>query len=99
MSPGADLRDEAEHAEDDERGHGRQGLHHVGQRRHELAKRAAFGKAWGIVYRLYGTRVDCTIYSLDDLDVTPIATRYGGGGHRNAAGFSVTLEQWLSEFA
>jgi oligoribonuclease NrnB/cAMP/cGMP phosphodiesterase (DHH superfamily) len=66
---------------------------------HELANRAQYGKAWGIVYRTVGTRVDCTIYSLDDLDASAIATRFGGGGHRNAAGFSVSLEQWLRDFA
>lgn len=66
---------------------------------HELAKRSAFGKPWGIVYRLFGTRVDCSIYSMGELDVSAIATRYGGGGHRNAAGFSVSLKTWLEEFA
>jgi len=65
---------------------------------HALAKRAAYGKPWGIVYRLFGTRVDCTIYSLGDLDASEIATRFGGGGHRNAAGFSVSLREWLDEF-
>ena len=65
---------------------------------HELAKRAAFGKPWGIVYRVVGNHVDCSIYSLGDLDVSAIATRFGGGGHRNAAGFSLTLRRWLDEF-
>ena len=27
-----------------------------------------------------------------------IAGEYGGGGHRNASGFSVTLETWLEMF-
>ncbi len=65
---------------------------------HALAKRSAYGKPWGIVYRLSGSRVDCTIYSLDELDASAIATRFGGGGHRNAAGFSVSLRAWLEEF-
>jgi nanoRNase/pAp phosphatase (c-di-AMP/oligoRNAs hydrolase) len=65
---------------------------------HELAKRAAYGKAWGVVYRIQGTRVDATIYSIGDLDISKIAERYGGGGHRNASGFSMELDRWREEF-
>jgi hypothetical protein len=65
---------------------------------HELAKRAAYGRPWGIVYRLSGARVDVSIYSIGDLDVAEIAGRYGGGGHRNAAGFSVSLRDWQRRF-
>jgi hypothetical protein len=65
---------------------------------HALAQRARYGKPWGIVYRLHGNRVDCSIYSLGELDASEVATRYGGGGHRNAAGFSVPLPQWLRDF-
>ena len=64
----------------------------------ELAKRAAFGRAWGLVYRIGGARVDCSIYSIGDVDVSRVAERYGGGGHRNAAGFSVPMRVWLEEF-
>ena len=28
-------------------------------------------------------------------EISKIAERYGGGGHRNAAGFSVHLRTWL----
>jgi len=66
---------------------------------HELAKRRHFGKPWGLVYRVSGERVDCSIYSTGDLDVSVIAAQYGGGGHRNASGFSVSLSQWLERFA
>ena len=41
---------------------------------HELAKRARYGEPWGIVYRLTGSRVDCSIYSLGDCDASAIAT-------------------------
>ncbi len=64
---------------------------------HELAKRAAFGRPWGLVYRVGGARVDCSIYSIGDVDVSRVAERYGGGGHRNAAGFSVPMRIWLEE--
>jgi len=65
---------------------------------HELASRARFGVACGAVYRLTGTQVDVSLYSVGDLDVAKLAGRYGGGGHRNAAGFSVSLAEWLERF-
>jgi oligoribonuclease NrnB/cAMP/cGMP phosphodiesterase (DHH superfamily) len=65
---------------------------------HALAERAAFGLPWGVVYRITGDRVDVSLYSIGDLDVAAIATRYGGGGHRNAAGFNLPLRRWLDEF-
>jgi hypothetical protein len=58
---------------------------------HSLAERAAFGRAWGCVYRVFEGRADLSLYSIGDLDVASIAGRFGGGGHRNAAGFSVPL--------
>jgi len=66
---------------------------------HELAKRAAYGDEWGCVYRIVGDRVHATLYSIGDFDVAGIASHYGGGGHRNAAGFAVSLKQWLEDFA
>ncbi|MBW2540914.1 MAG: hypothetical protein JRF15_02390, partial [Deltaproteobacteria bacterium] len=65
---------------------------------HELATRAKYGQPWGIVYRVVGGRVDCSIYSLGDCDASAIAVRFGGGGHRNASGFSVSLQTWLEDF-
>ncbi len=66
---------------------------------HELAKRARYGQPWGLVYRISGDRVDATLYSIGDLDVSKVAGEFGGGGHRNAAGFSVSLRHWLDDFA
>jgi oligoribonuclease NrnB/cAMP/cGMP phosphodiesterase (DHH superfamily) len=66
---------------------------------HELAIRAAYGDPWGCVYRLTGDRVHATLYSIGDFDVSLIASEYGGGGHRNAAGFSVSLDEWVRDFA
>ena len=65
---------------------------------HELAKRAIYGPSWGCVYRLKGKQVHATLYSIGDLDISKVATDLGGGGHRNAAGFTVSLDRWLSEF-
>lgn len=65
---------------------------------HELARRSAYGTACGVVYRTIGDRVDVSIYSIGDFDVARVAQGYGGGGHRNAAGFSLRLRRWLGEF-
>jgi nanoRNase/pAp phosphatase (c-di-AMP/oligoRNAs hydrolase) len=52
----------------------------------------------GLVYRVWGQRVDVSVYSIGDFDVARLAAGYGGGGHRNAAGFHVSLEDWLRRF-
>jgi oligoribonuclease NrnB/cAMP/cGMP phosphodiesterase (DHH superfamily) len=63
-----------------------------------LATRARFGSACGAVYRIDGRRVDVSLYSIGELDVAALAASLGGGGHRNAAGFSVDLADWLERF-
>ena len=65
---------------------------------HVLAERARFDDPWGCVYRVEGDRVNATLYSVGDFDVARIAAQLGGGGHRNAAGFSVPLKDWLADF-
>ncbi len=65
---------------------------------HALAQRRAFGVEQACVYRVAGDRVYATLYSIGDVDVAAIAVRYGGGGHRNAAGFTVRLTQWEKDF-
>ncbi len=74
-------------------------LQHRSQIGHELAKRAAFGHAIGVAYRVFGSRVDVSIYSIGDVDVSAVAAERGGGGHRNASGFSVSLSEWLERFS
>ena len=66
---------------------------------HELAERATHGERCGAVYRMTGQRVDVSVYSIGEFDVAAVAGRFGGGGHRNAAGFSVTLSEWTEHFA
>lgn len=65
----------------------------VGQ---ELANQSGtFGLVW---YMDSGTRVRCSLRSNGDYDVSGIARAFGGGGHRNAAGFETdvtTLMGWL----
>jgi hypothetical protein len=65
---------------------------------HELATRASFGSPCGAVYRILGNRVDVSLYSVGEFDVADVASRMGGGGHRNAAGFTVSLREWLDRF-
>ena len=65
---------------------------------HGLSQRARYGSACGVVYRMIGDRVDVSLYSIGDFDVARIAASYGGGGHRNAAGFSLPLREWLARF-
>ena len=39
----------------------------------------------------------CSLRSIGDYDVTPIALKFGGGGHKNAAGFKMWTPQFLAE--
>lgn len=65
---------------------------------HELAERATYGDSWGCVYRVAGSRIHATLYSIGDFNVSEIAKSLGGGGHPNAAGFSVPLSDWLANY-
>lgn len=65
---------------------------------HELAKRQTFDRAWGCVYRISGATVHATLYSIGDVNVSVIAADLGGGGHRNAAGFTMPLNEWVTKF-
>lgn len=63
---------------------------------HELATTGGtFGLVW---YMGADNRVKCSLRSNDNYDVSAIAKSFGGGGHRNAAGFETditTLMGWL----
>ena len=63
---------------------------------HELAKKSG---TFGLVWSMAGDgQIHCSLRSNGDYDVSTIAKVFGGGGHRNAAGFSVemnTLLGWL----
>ena len=48
-------------------------------------------------HRIDADQVHATLYSIGDVDVATVATRFGGGGHRNAAGFTLPLARWLEE--
>ena len=62
----------------------------------ELAnKSGTFGLVWSMAD---DGQIHCSLRSNGDYDVSAIAKAFGGGGHRNAAGFSTdinTLLGWL----
>jgi len=64
---------------------------------HELAVQSGtFGLCWTLSKE--GLVAKCSLRSNGDYDVSAIAKAFGGGGHRNAAGFEVpiaTLLGWL----
>ena len=63
----------------------------------ELAKASG---SYGLVWYHDGAtgRANCSLRSIGEYDVSAIAKAFGGGGHRNAAGFNIdmsTLLGWL----
>lgn len=46
----------------------------------------------GLVYYIDGQSMRCSIRSIGDVDVNEIAKRFGGGGHKNAAGFEIPIK-------
>lgn len=64
---------------------------------HELANQSGtYGLLWSIDK---DNRCKCSLRSNGDYDVSAIAKAFGGGGHKNAAGFTVdiqTLLGWLA---
>ena len=61
---------------------------------HELAVRSGtFGLCWTLANE--GLIAKCSLRSHGDYDVSSIAKSFGGGGHRNAAGFEVPMETLL----
>lgn len=64
---------------------------------HELAvKSGTYGLCW---YQNSDGKVNVSLRSNDDYDVSALAKSLGGGGHKNAAGFETTMEilqSWLT---
>ena len=54
----------------------------------ELALRT---NSFGIVWSEDGEGIRTSLRSVRDFDVSEIAKKYGGGGHKNAAGFNLPL--------
>lgn len=66
---------------------------HISEVGHELTKRSGtFGLVW---YLNTDNRVNCSLRSEGDYDVSAIAKQFGGGGHKNASGFSTDVTTLL----
>ena len=52
-----------------------------------LAEESGFGLVWSCEKYV----INCSLRSVGDFDVSDIAKHYGGGGHNNAAGFSIPI--------
>lgn len=52
---------------------------------HELAKESGIGLVWGYSHK--DSKMHCSLRSIGEIDVSKIANKFGGGGHRNASGF------------
>lgn len=52
---------------------------------------------FALTFFIEGDKAVCSLRSIGDYDVTPIAMNFGGGGHKNAAGFTVFVRQFLAE--
>jgi len=56
-----------------------------------LAQKYSFAQMWWVDEK---NNCNCSLRSTGDFDVSAIAKFYGGGGHKNAAGFSVPANEW-----
>lgn len=62
---------------------------HISEVGHELAKKSGtFALVW---YMNANNQINCSLRSEGDYDVSAIAKVFGGGGHKNAAGFSTDV--------
>lgn len=60
---------------------------------HDLAARCG---SFGLIYHIdHELRVKCSLRSTRDYDVSALAKLYGGGGHKNAAGFELNMQQLI----
>ncbi len=62
---------------------------------HQLAEKSG---TFGLTYFYHGKhqRYECGLRSIGDFDVSELAKKYGGGGHKNAAGFRVDQATFLT---
>lgn len=55
-------------------------------------KLVEMGYPFGIVWYLKGNEIHVSLRSRKDVDVSKIAQKYGGGGHKNASGFTFIIK-------
>jgi len=53
---------------------------------------------FGLTYHYHGKRqcYECSLRSIGEYDVSQLAVSFGGGGHQNAAGFSLDRKEFLA---
>jgi nanoRNase/pAp phosphatase (c-di-AMP/oligoRNAs hydrolase) len=59
-----------------------------------IAKRSG---TFSLTFFIKGDNVICSLRSLPPFDVSVIAAHYGGGGHAQASGFTLPLDQFFAE--
>ena len=59
---------------------------------------ARISGTFGLTYHYHGRRqcYECGLRSIGEFDVSQLAVSFGGGGHQNAAGFSIDRKTFLS---
>ncbi|WP_428356441.1 DHHA1 domain-containing protein [Methyloprofundus sp.] len=59
---------------------------------------AKLSGTFGLTYHYHGKRqcYECGLRSIGEFDVSQIAVAFGGGGHQNAAGFSIDRKTFLA---
>ena len=64
-----------------------------------LGREFHFFNGFGVVWSVIDTDIVVSLRSTDEgPDVSQIAKIYNGGGHRNAAGFKVSLKDFVENF-
>jgi oligoribonuclease NrnB/cAMP/cGMP phosphodiesterase (DHH superfamily) len=59
-----------------------------------IAKRSG---TFSLTFFIKGDMVICSLRSIAPFDVSGIATHFGGGGHAQASGFTISIERFFSE--
>ncbi len=59
-----------------------------------IAKRSG---TFSLTFFIKGDEAICSLRSIAPFDVSVIATHYGGGGHAQASGFTISIERFFSE--
>ena len=63
----------------------------------EAGNLMALNEPFAICYEFNGENFSVSLRSTDSgMNVSEIATKHGGGGHRNAAGLSCTVSEFLN---
>lgn len=61
----------------------------------EAGNKMAQGNPFSVCYQFNGKKISCCLRSTDEgIDVSEIAVKFGGGGHRNASGCSFELSDF-----